>query len=199
MYLSRVNWRTANFDGGFKLEQIGLLEKDFPGSNTEQFDLRLRELDLLPRPRQSDLREPSDDVIEHGRVHPSLPLRGHSIRFSDPSPNGSDFSSAAAEGRNPRKPERENRGSDGIRCLFFLTTWAVLWRLLSCNCAFVWASAFGVWWVYFSPGDYIIAFLFYFSLEKKSGNPKREGNFWEESVKTLKMEMTETPMWRRSL
>lgn len=82
MYLSRVNWRTANFDGGFKLEQIGLLEKDFSGSNTELFDLRLRELDLLPRPRQSDLREPSDDVIEHGRVHPSLPLRGHSIRFS---------------------------------------------------------------------------------------------------------------------
>lgn len=183
MYLSCVNWRTANFDGGFKLEQIGLLEKDFPGSNTELFDLRLRELDLLPRPRQSDLREPSDDVIEHGRVHPSLPLRGHSIRFSDPSPNGSDFSSAAAEGRNPRKPERENRGSDGIRCLFFWTTWAVLWRLLSCNCAFVWASAFGVWWVYFSLGDYIIAFLFYFSWKKRVGIRKGKEIFGRKASK----------------
>lgn len=70
---------------------------------------------------------------------------------------------------------------------------------LSRNCAFVWASAFGVWWVYFSLGDYIIAYLFYFSWKKRVGIRKGKGHFWEESVKTLKMEMTATPMWRRCL
>ncbi|TQE04940.1 hypothetical protein C1H46_009411 [Malus baccata] len=51
---------TANFDWGFELEQIGLLEKDFPGRDTDPFDLRLRELNLLPRLGLSDLHPPSN-------------------------------------------------------------------------------------------------------------------------------------------
>lgn len=40
---------TANLDGGFKLEQNGLLKKNVSGYNTKLFDFRLRELNLLSR------------------------------------------------------------------------------------------------------------------------------------------------------
>lgn len=39
---------TTNFDGCFKLKQIGLLKENISSCSTELFDLNLRELNLLP-------------------------------------------------------------------------------------------------------------------------------------------------------
>lgn len=60
---------TADLDGSFELQEIGLLEEDLPRRDAKLPDLRLRQLDLLPWPRRPDLQQPVDDVVQQRRVH----------------------------------------------------------------------------------------------------------------------------------
>lgn len=66
---SGIRRGTADFDGCFKLEEIGLLHEDFLGDNAELADLRLGELHLLPWLAPSDFQKPIYDVVQNSRVH----------------------------------------------------------------------------------------------------------------------------------
>lgn len=60
---------TADLDGGFKLQEVGLAEEDLAGDGAELLDLRLREPDQRAGPRRPHLQQPADDAIKHFRVH----------------------------------------------------------------------------------------------------------------------------------
>ena len=73
---------TADLDGSFELKEVRLLKENLSGDETKLTDLRLVEHDLFgSRLRVSVIQQTTNDVVENGRVHASLPLLRH---YKDP-------------------------------------------------------------------------------------------------------------------
>lgn len=60
---------TADLDRGFKLEKVGLSEKDFFGDGAEETDLGLHELNLLRRPCMSELQQSVYYIVQNRRLY----------------------------------------------------------------------------------------------------------------------------------
>lgn len=79
---------TADLDRSFELKKVRLLKKNLSRDDAKLTDLRLVEHSLFgTRLRVSVIQQTTNDIIESGRVHASLPLLRHSKEDPPPRSN----------------------------------------------------------------------------------------------------------------